>query len=173
MIGQGKSNQNIQVGGYNPLWASHIPILSKIMQISNGPVLEMGIGIFSTPLLHTYCDMEKRFLDSYEDNKQWYEAHEMFQSPLHHITLIKDWNTVPIEKRHWGVVFIDHSQRRRDVDAIRASQYSDYVVLHDSNGRDDVHYHYSRVYPHYKYRYIFDKIHPHTTIVSNFKILDL
>jgi hypothetical protein len=173
MIGKGKSNQNIRVRGYNPLWASHIPILAKIMQISNGPVMELGIGIYSSPLLHTFCDMEKRFLDSYEDHEDWYDYHGMFKSDLHHITFVKDWSTIPIEKRHWGVIFIDHVGDRRSVDAIRAAQNADYVVLHDSNGRDDYHYHYSRAYPYFKYRYIFNKIHPHTTIVSNFKTLNL
>jgi hypothetical protein len=172
MIGTGKTDQNIVVGGYNPLWASHIPILSKVMQVSNGPVMECGVGIYSTPLFHTFCDMEKRFLDSYEDHKVWFDYHIMFQSRLHHITYIQNWDNLPIEKRHWGVIFIDHLSTRRSLEAIRAAQYADYVVLHDSNGRDEIHYHYSTVYPYYKYRFIFNRIHPHTTILSNFKTLD-
>lgn len=173
MTGTGRSDQNIIVRGYNTEWCSHIPILAKVMQISNGPVLELGIGIFSTPLLHTFCDAEKRFLDSYEDNKEWYENHVMFKTPLHHITYTKDWKDIPIEKRQWGVVFIDHVARRRSADAIRASQHADYVVIHDSNGRFDSHYHYDKCYPHFKYRFIFNSIYPHTTVLSNFYELNL
>ena len=162
----------IYVPCYGPHWATHMPILAKIIQISNGPVLELGIGIFSTPLLHAMCDAEKRLLDSYEDNHKWVDGHKMFISNLHKITLISNWDNVPIEKRHWGVVFIDHFEPRRAVDAKRAAQYADYVVLHDSNARYNIQYHFDTVYPLYKYRYIFDHIHPHTTVLSNFKNLE-
>jgi len=158
----------ISVPAYGPHWATHLPILAKVLAASNGPVLELGIGIFSTPLLHSWCDAEKRFLDSYENDERWTHRHEHWMTPLHHITYVKNWDDVPIEKRHWGVVFVDHSGHRREVDAIRAAQYADYVVLHDTNGRYDPEYHYSKAYPYFKYKYIFDKIYPHTTVVSNF-----
>jgi hypothetical protein len=162
----------IFVPAYGPHWASHIPILAKVLSLSNGPVLECGIGIFSTPLLHQFCDSEKRFLDSYEDNKGWFDNHDVWRSDLHHITLLKNWDDVPIEKRHWGVIFIDHSGRRREVEAIRASQYADYVVCHDTNGRHDFIYNYRKAFPYYKYIYHYNNVYPHTTVLSNFKNLD-
>lgn len=157
----------IRVRAYNPWWCSHLPILTKVMQVSKGPVLEMGIGIFSTPLLHMFCQDQKRKLFSYEDNQKWYAAHKEFITDWHKIELVTDWSKVKM-KKHWGVVFIDHKGDRRAKDAIRAAKVADYVVLHDSNGRYEPDYHYSKVYSHFKYRYIYDKIHPHTTVLSNF-----
>jgi hypothetical protein len=162
----------IFVPAYGPHWGSHLPILAKVLQISNGPVMECGVGIFSTPFIHEYCDMEKRFVDSYEDNVDWFNNHDIWRTPLHHISLVKKWDDIPIEKRHWGVIFIDHIDKRRNIDAIRAAQHADYVVLHDSNGRYEFIYHYENVYPHYKYRHIFNAIYPHTTVLSNFKNLE-
>jgi hypothetical protein len=153
---------------YDPEWSSHLPMLARIMLISSGPVMECGMGIHSTPILHAFCYEQKRQLFSYEENQAWYDAHLNWHSPTHTIELVKDWNTVPIEQSHWGVILIDHSANRRAIDAIRAANHADYVVLHDSNGRFEYSYHYDTVYPHYKYRYIYDKQPIHTTVVSNF-----
>lgn len=161
-------NQNITIRAYHPDWCSHLPVLAKILPLSKGPILEMGMGIFSTPLFHTWCAAEGRFLDSYDDLESWVKIHEEFKTYMHHISYVKDWSKVPIERTHWGIVFIDHASNRRAKDAIRAARYADYVILHDTNGRLNVIYHWEMVYPHFRYRYIFDKIHPHTTVLSNF-----
>jgi len=158
----------IYVSRYTPAWATHLPILARIMLISTGPVIELGMGIHSTPLLHMFCKEQGRKLYSYEEDSVWYKAHWAWASEYHFIELVTDWDTVPIEREHWGVVLIDHLGERRATDAIRVAQYADYVVLHDSNGRYEREYHYEKVYPFYKYRYIYDKTGNHTTVLSNF-----
>ena len=153
---------------YTPAWASHLPILSRVMQVSTGPVMECGIGVHSTPLLHMFCFEQNRQLFSYEEDKKWYRGHLAWKNSFHLIQLVTDWDMVPIEQNHWGVIFIDHSEERRSIEAIRAAQYANYVILHDSNGRYERLYHYKKVYPFYKYKYIYDKTGNHTTILSNF-----
>lgn len=159
--------KGIYVTRYSPTWATHIPILIKVMELSHGPVLELGMGIYSTPLLHILCQNSHRELASYEDVPHWYEAHKNYRTRKHSINLVDKWERVPIEKTHWGVVFIDHADNRRAIDAWRA-RYADYVILHDSNDHNEKAYHYSRIYPSFKYRYNFRRLSPHTTVLSNF-----
>ena len=157
---------------YAPGWGTHLPILAKVLMASTGPVMELGIGVFSTPFLHNYCAAQNRFLDSYESDKGWVGLHKYFVTPIHRITCVTDWDTIPIEKNRWGVIFVDHESSRRAKEAIRASQYADYVIIHDSNGRLNPIYHWDFVYPYFKYQYVFNKFFPHTTVLSNFYRVD-
>lgn len=159
---------NMIIRRYDPQWGSHIPILARIMMISRGPVLELGTGIYSTPLLHYFCHEQKRSLFSYDDGQAWADNHKYWKSNLHTVDYTDNWDTCPIEKYHWGVVLIDHQAERRSIDAIRAARYADFVVLHDTNGRFEIEYHYEKVYPFYKYRYTYNKLMNHTDVVSNF-----
>jgi hypothetical protein len=36
-------------------WGSHLPSLAACLASSRGPVIELGVGHFSTPFLHAYC----------------------------------------------------------------------------------------------------------------------
>ena len=165
-------NATIVVQRYTPNWASHLPILTRVMQVSTGSVMECGIGVHSTPFLHSFCTEQKRKLFSYEDNEMWYQKHWAWINSFHSIEFITDWDTVPIEKQHWGVIFIDHTGERRAIEAIRASKHADFVILHDTNGRYEKLYHYEKVYPFFKYRYIYNMIPNHTTVLSNFIPVD-
>ena len=52
---------------------------------------------------------------------------------------------------------------------IRLAQYARFILIHDSGERTDkLHYHYKDIYPLFKYRYAFEKVRPHTTVLSNF-----
>ena len=159
---------NLLIRRYEPEWASHLPILSRIMLISRGPVMELGMGIYSTPLLHHFCMEQHRQLYSYENVKPWFDAHQYWQARYHQIEFVEDWDMVPIEKYHWGLVFVDHDAPRRSIDAIRAARYADFVVIHDSNGRYDFEYKVSTVAPFFKYRYTYNFLMNHTDVFSNF-----
>ena len=36
-------------------WQSHLPALLACIAVTHGPVLELGVGHFSTPHLHALC----------------------------------------------------------------------------------------------------------------------
>lgn len=155
---------------YDAIWGSHLPILIKVLNISQGPVLEMGMGIFSTPVLHWLCLDSKRELVSYDNTPKYYEMNKTFESPRHKVLLIEndDWDSADIDNTHWGLVFIDHHPTaRRGVDAIRMADKADYVVIHDSDGEHNS-FQYDEAYPHYKYRYNWKRKRPYTTVLSNF-----
>lgn len=153
---------------YNPGWGTHIPVVVKALQASKGPVLELGTGAFSTPLLHMLCLDQERELISYEDVPDFVTAHKHFVTDKHKIHLVDDWDKVDLQERRWSVALIDHPEDRRLPEALKLVDNTDYVIIHDSNGRWEKYYHYSQLYPHFKYRYIYDKTSPHTTVLSNF-----
>jgi hypothetical protein len=76
------------IGGYNLSWGSHIPFLIDVFNNSVGSVLELGIGVFSTPLLHSLCIDNKRMLVSYENNPEFFNMHATFVNEFHQIKAV-------------------------------------------------------------------------------------
>ena len=153
---------------FGKAYTTFIPILIKAVQLSNGPVLELGAGIFSTPLLHWLCAEENRWLLTCERNPEYFTWAKKFQSRTHKIKLIGDWDELKVSTIHWSVIFVDQDIHRDKI-AIAFKDSADYIVLHDSNMES--HYGYDKVFAHFKYRYDWKYNKPWTTIVSNFKDL--
>ncbi|HET7099044.1 MAG TPA: hypothetical protein VFI61_02330 [Patescibacteria group bacterium] len=167
-------SNRIWVRNYNPGWGSHLPVLANVLDKTEGPVLELGMGVFSTPFLHSMCESRKRLLVSYEENPYYVERHQTFANDNHKIILAENMDDAKIDDFKWSVVLVDHSALRRRIEAIRVAYIAQYVVLHDSDPPDPEHYGYPDkpfffdVYPHYKYRFDFTRMIPNTTVLSNF-----
>lgn len=162
------------IKGYNPSWSSHIPVLVDVFNNSEGSILELGTGPFSTPLLHTLCVDNRRTLVSYENNPEFFNMHATFVNEFHQIKLIDDWDKAEIENTHWGLAFVDQRPaERRIVEIKRLVNRADYIVIHDSEPRLTEEYHYDLIYPLFKYRlnYILSPNYAHTTVLSNLKDL--
>ena len=146
---------------------THLPYVAKLLQRIDGPILEMGSGFFSTPLLYWHTVKNGQAFRSYESKKSWAET---MGSPVRYI---QDWALADINEMRWNLVFIDHGQAllRKD-HAIAVKDNADYVVLHDTEDKFEATYRYSEVWPHFKYRIDFTDILPHTTILSNTHDLD-
>lgn len=156
---------------FNAGEGSHIPILIKVMSISTGPVLEVGTGFNSTPVLHWLCNESGRKIDSYESSDMFYEVAENYRTDWHGVHLIKDWDELKIDK-HWGLIFLDHAPGpRRNVEMERVANNADYVVVHDTEAKSDWYYHFANHFDKYKYRYDYKKAYPETSVFSNFKDL--
>ncbi len=147
------------------LCGTHIPALTKLLSLNNPePVLELGAGYNSTPILYWNCKANNRKFVSYENYKDWCDK-------VGGITTFTDnWDMIDIDNTFWDIALIDHRPAlRRKTDAVRLKNNARFVVLHDSEPEIDRFYHYSRVYKHFKYRYDFKNIKPYTTILSNFE----
>ena len=144
-------------------------MLIKTILISEGPVLEIGADIYSTPLLHWLCKMLGRTLVTCENDQDLYMFARKFVSFGHRIRFVKNWNEMDF-KTHWGVVLIDHApDSRRVIDLTNFKDSADYIVVHDTDMEDQ--YHWEKAWPHFKYRYTWKDCKPWTTVVSNFKDL--
>lgn len=154
----------------HPGFGSHLPILMKVIGLSDGPVLELGMGMFSTPFLHWACFDKQRRLVSLEKDPECFYLNRHYRADFHELRLVEDWDKADLSG-HWGVVLIDHERDRRIHEARRLANSADYILMHDSEGRRDKNYKYTQIYPLFKYRYDYAKIIPFTVVLSNFKDL--
>lgn len=145
-----------------------MPMVIKLMLMTDGPVMELGSGVFSTPLLHWLCHGKGRTLISYEDSEEYFQFARKFRSRNHRVRFVKDWDQIDMGG-HWDVVLIDHSIHRRSIDALRLKDSTDYIILHDSEAPEL--YGYDKLYPNFKYIYHWKGCQAWTTVVSNFKDL--
>ncbi len=180
----------------NFLGASHLPILTKIMDLSKeGPVLELGMGYYSTAYLYWKCIEQRRELISFESDKKWFkklfsDKHSslIMENPINPEVVdmgaecnkfsafrVVDWDKLELGDIHWSVALIDHRPAlQRHKDAIKLKNNADFIVLHDTEESIDRFYAYRRVWKHFKYVYHYEKVgKPRTSVVSNFVDLSI
>ena len=116
------------------LWGSHLPALMACLTDTDGPVIEFGIGHFSTPVLHAVCETRGRELFSLEQNPEWFHQFEGKFSTLRHQFCLGEYlESIPKLPEGFSVAFIDHSpggKSRVDVFSAMIGQ-SSLVVVHD------------------------------------------
>lgn len=136
--------------------------------MTDGPILEIGGGLYSTPFLHWACFENKRELVTYENSPEYFDTLKGYGNDFHKIILIDDWDKMPIE-RYWEIAFIDHAPaERRKIEIARLANFAKYIVIHDTERRHEHVYGLEEIYPLFKYRYDFTEIRPHTSVLSNF-----
>lgn len=149
--------------------STHFPMLIKTLQLTTGPVLEMGAGIFSTPLLHWLCSNTKRKLTTIENYKHYLDFANKFRTDWHEVRFI-DPNIQFQPEGEYSVVFIDHSPKKprtRGDDALLFKGKADFIVLHDAGESGHKKYGYDQLYSQFKYRYDWNEEWPSTTVLSD------
>jgi len=152
-------------------YSTFIPMLLEAMARTTGDVLELGPGVFSTPLLHWLCERQKRNLVTIENNWKWHRFVKPYlKTDRHQFFFVRNWDDVePYINKEWDVALIDHSPySRRIVEIEKLSNLAKYLVVHDSEPWKDKESHYSQIYPLFKYRFNFDKADHQTAVLSNF-----
>lgn len=117
-------------------WTSWLPALGYALAKSTGPVLEIGMGHFSTPFLHEFCKGADRHLTSIEDNADWYyQLVDKFSGGNHSTYLATSYEAAfkELTGNRIGVVFIDNSPggEARSEPFRRLLPHCDYIVVHD------------------------------------------
>jgi hypothetical protein len=149
--------------------STHFPMLIKAVQSTTGPILEMGSGLFSTPLLHWLCSPTKRSLTTCESYAHYLEFADKFKTEWHKTMFVKPQEQPKFESK-FSVVFIDHSPKRprtRGDDALMFKDSADLIVLHDAGENPYEKYGYAPIYKHFKYVTHWTGCLPHTTVLSN------
>lgn len=157
IMGNSGTKVNVRAG-------SHLPVLYKLLQATDGAVLELGAGWNSTPLLYWICKVEGREFQSYENDKEWINA---LQYPVKYAS---DWEWVDGVGEFWSIALVDHKPaRKRRSSAKKLKDRARFVVLHDSELANHPAYKYTPIYDEFKYRYEYKKTTPHTMVLSNFE----
>ena len=160
------TNMNVSIR-----YSTFMPVLMEVMEKTNGDVLELGPGVFSTPYLHWMCERQGRNLLSIENDKNWYRFCKKYYETEHHkFMLVENWNDCKdIITKKWDVALVDHSPSGRRVEEIKIlADLAKYIVAHDSDPWKDHQYHYSTIYPLFKYTYNFTEVDHNTALLSNF-----
>lgn len=146
---------------------SFLPVLMKLVSMTDGPILELGMGFCSSPYLHWACYHTKRPLSSYENNPEYFKFAKNWRDGFHKIYCISDWDNTEFHKKPWNIAFIDHQPgSRRGIDCMRL-KHADYLVIHDSENINARKHGLDKVYANFKFRYKYNEAHPYTSIWSD------
>jgi predicted O-methyltransferase YrrM len=164
------TNMNVSIR-----YSTFLPVLMAAMERTDGDILELGPGVFSTPYLHWMCKRQKRSLMTIENNEMWFNfVRKYYQSSRgtphrHRFIFAKDWDDIEqYIMKPWDIVLIDHSPSERRVEEIKKlANLAKYIIIHDADDRQERNYHYSTIFPLFKYRYNFTDVEPATTVLSN------
>ena len=153
-------------------YGTHLSCLISIMEKTKGDVLELGMGIFSTPYLHYKCMLTNRKLVSYENCKPWMDffIKYSYANANHEINFVEKYEDAKIEKQ-WDLVLVDQTPDDSRKETVkRLANLAKYIVIHDSNNDKKSRrvYQYHEIYPLFKYKRVWDKDSNHATVLSNF-----
>jgi hypothetical protein len=130
--------------------------------MTSGPIIEFGVGQYSTPILLEFSRIQHRQLISLESNLNWHR--QLSQTYPHaDIRLTQDWLYPILE---YGVAFIDHGVvAQRIVDIAKLANTAKTLVIHDTEAAD---YEYDKIWHLFLYRKDWTERRPFATLVSNF-----
>lgn len=159
-------------------YATHLPLLAACVHRTRGPVLELGSGDYSTPLLHALCSRSieseaPRTVVTLDSDAVWLARYDDLRTPWHAIELVTDWAARDfrvVERaracadRIWSVAFVDHSPGEQRVASIeRLRNLAQWIVVHDTEAAC---YGYEPLLSSFKYRYDDRRQSTWTTVLS-------
>ncbi len=150
---------------------SYMPVLVKILEKTDGKILELGTGI-STYIIQTMCAKKKRPVLSLESHHAWFKKIKGYQTDFHRIERVLDWDKADIDG-FWDVVLVDNAPDRIRPELVkRLANKANYIILHDSDVFKKL-YEASGIYSMFKYGYEYTGCVPNTVVLSNFKDLEI
>ena len=110
--------------------------------------------------------MPERKLVTYENNPAFFKFLEAYETDFHEVHCIDDWDAIDISGP-WSVAFIDHEPGIRRWQEVARVVHAEYVVAHDTEGRNDRKYGFSKIADLFEYQFEYGGAFPHTSIYSN------
>lgn len=166
-------------------FATRLPVLMGAVSCTKGPILELGCGNYSTPILHEVAEKSLRYVLTLDCDQEWMSRFTGMRSAYHSLVCVgmtdgfkktgvsvkEDFDvwqncTLIDNEPMWSVVLVDHrpGERRKD-EIVRLKDRAYYIVVHDSQ---EPGYGYEPVLSQFKYRYDYKRYDTWTTVVSNF-----
>jgi hypothetical protein len=166
---------------------SHLAPLMRLINATDGPIVEFGAGFVSTPLFVGAA--------SYKRSAVSVEADEGFRAFFHSIyfNFAGGWSCLPpklvprgdalggpvmathprdygVGASKWAVAFVDSrpsTARKHLIHRLRTQ--AKYIVVHDTEPEREPIYQYQGVLDTFEYRWDFKGYSPYTTVVSIFQ----
>lgn len=152
-------------------YATHVPVLIACLQNTTGPILELGAGLYSTPIVHAFSVLG-RYGRTVEINAEWAARIRAlfegipFVSTKHDILTVRDPEETNLKEHQWSVALVDHEthHRARDLRTLKELG-AEIIIVHDTQ---DVRYGCNPVLETFRYRHDFEGWGwPTTTAVSD------
>lgn len=151
-------------------WHTHITLLaSALFKQRPQSILEMGIGDYSTALIHAYVhnnpgtrawSLENDFHDGWYSGLKW-----MDNGDNHHVVKVPDWDFSTWPNQHYDFIFIDQGPECDRIPALEWSRsHGDVVMIHDCNYPER----YSSILDKFDY-VLHDRTHRFNTTVASTK----
>jgi hypothetical protein len=156
---------------------THVGLLAAAVArtAGEGPVLELGMGDHSTPLLHLLC--VDRLLVSADSSAAWVGRFERFRSETHHLHTVPAWRAFRVIDEHqWAVAFVDCTpSHERPALVERLAGRAIHIVVHDTDPdtQSAAVFGLQEVLDTFAYRSDYRMFRPFTTVVSNVRPFDL
>ena len=145
--------------------ATHQRLLVGAAMRTQGAILELGVGWYSTPLLHEIATTQERELFTYDNNEHWLAQFKVLENHFHKLKLLGWWGELPIVG-NYGLVFVDHGQPcRREDETRRLIDHAAVFVFHDTE--EEHAYGYNRILPMFKHQFTDKCQKVWTTVASN------
>lgn len=165
---------------YSGSYFTHLGSLIACVNKTNGDILELGMGLGSTPYLHYAATIAKRNLLSLENDKGWLKQfktsdfmHFLYENEYHKIELVDNYENSPLIEKEWDVVLVDQTPDPSRKESVKKlANLAKYIIVHDSNERHEKNYHYSEIYPLFKHKRIWNLDDRYATVLSNFVELE-
>lgn len=120
-------------------YATHAPYLFKILDIlkdNNNPILELGCGDSSTPILRHFCQKHNIKLITAENNLNWLNKvkNSFPENKNHEYVAVADWSQfISLSSQmKYSLIFVDQSPweaRKESIEKLR--NCCDFMILHD------------------------------------------
>lgn len=161
------------------LFATHIPLLAACVASTTGHILELGLGEYSTPLLHAMAlvgnfvhgeGRRPRLLVSAEHDRAWFRRFTRFSHRYHELNVVEDWATWEClgPDWDWDVVLCDHGPAAaRKVTLARVADTARLIVLHDTEKPAGEAYGCGDLIRAFRYKYSDGREASQTTVLSN------
>ena len=156
---------------------------------TEGPVLELGIGEYSSVIMHEICEKQRRYLKTVTQDEKWHKKYEFLSSPTHEIVLISGGPNLPgWEHQHpawennteviktipnttegrWGLAMIDQAPGNARIWSMKQIRnMTDFFIVHDTD--EMKHYRYGPIFKTFKYSKWYQRLKPYTTVLSDLR----
>ena len=119
-------------------WSTHIPLLASVIATARpGPVLEIGVGRGSSPMLVEMCRAMGRELVGIDQDAGWLDEIRDLSYPR--LVHMPNWDALPAWLRnedphkHWAVIFIDHGPGEARLPVLKMCKgWAEFIVCHDT-----------------------------------------
>lgn len=153
---------------------THVPILMALATKTTGPVVELGAGHYSTPVLHYSLKNTGRLFVSVDTSREWnayFESNFKSDNHKYFCTNNKIISVDFLKSAEWGsfkwdVAFVDcgpEYDRARCVELLRNN--SKYIIVHDTEPAAVV-YNWGNIFNTFTNQFYWDFYGNGTTVVS-------